>query len=249
MATAVISTTSIQKRRDLRRQFLKQAAFGAAMFSTPGLFAEELKKSELILTPRQTEGPFYPDKMPLDTDNDLLIINDKITPAVGKVTHLTGRVLDPFGDPVRNATVEIWQADQNGIYIHSKSGTDEERDGNFQGYGRFLTGVKGEYYFRTIRPIAYRRRTPHIHVIVKAKGKRMLTTEMYIKGDKQNEGDPVLGRIRDKKARESVMVDFKPLKGSKTGEQTAHFEIVLGLTPEDTSTDRGKLVRPPRRSG
>jgi protocatechuate 3,4-dioxygenase beta subunit len=235
-----MTTTSKRKTRELRRQFLKQAAFGAAFFSTPGLFAEEL-----TLTPRQTEGPFYPDKMPLDTDNDLLLINDNITPGVGTVTHLTGRVLDTFGDPVRNATVEIWQADANGIYIHSKSGTDEERDGNFQGYGRFLTGVKGEYYFRTIKPIAYRGRTPHVHVIVKAKGKRMLTTEMYIKGAKQNDGDPVFGRIRDKKARESVLVDFKPIKDSKAGEQKAHFEIVLGLTPEDGA---GRKPRP-RRNG
>ncbi|MFP6765089.1 MAG: protocatechuate 3,4-dioxygenase, partial [Planctomycetaceae bacterium] len=173
--------------REQRRQFLKQAAFGAAMFSTSGLFAEELTQ-----TPRQTEGPFYPDSMPLDTDNDLLIINDKITPGLGTVTHLTGRVLEKSGTPVRNATVEIWQADANGIYIHSGSGTDEERDGNFQGYGRFLTGGKGEYYFRTIKPIAYRRRTPHVHMIVKAKGKRMLTTEMYVKGAAQNDGDPVL---------------------------------------------------------
>jgi protocatechuate 3,4-dioxygenase, beta subunit len=242
-----MTTTSKRKTRELRRQFLKQAAFGAACFSTPGLFAEELKKTELTLTPRQTEGPFYPDKMPLDTDNDLLLINDEITPAVGTVTHLTGRVLDTFGDPVRNATIEIWQADQNGNYIHSRGGS-EERDGNFQGYGRFLTGVKGEYYFRTIKPVAYRGRTPHIHVIVKSKGKRMLTTEMYIKGAKQNDGDPVLGRVRDKKARESVLIDFKPLKDSKAGEQKAHFEIVLGLTPEDTS-DRSRLTRPPRRNG
>lgn len=36
-----------------------------------------------------TEGPFYPDKMPLDTDNDLLIVNDSITPAVGEVTYVS----------------------------------------------------------------------------------------------------------------------------------------------------------------
>ena len=78
-----MTTTSKRKTRELRRQFLKQAAFGAAFFSTPGLFAEEL-----TLTPRQTEGPFYPDKMPLDTDNDLLLINDNITPGVDTVTHL-----------------------------------------------------------------------------------------------------------------------------------------------------------------
>ena len=72
-----------------RRRFLAGGAvLGAWAWTTPGAFAEELVK-----TPAQTEGPFYPDKMPLDTDNDLLILNDQITPAVGTITHLTGEVL------------------------------------------------------------------------------------------------------------------------------------------------------------
>ena len=71
-----------------RRGFLQGLTFGLTAFTTPGLFAETLKT-----TASTTEGPFYPDKMPLDTDNDLLIVNDAITPAVGQVTHLTGRVL------------------------------------------------------------------------------------------------------------------------------------------------------------
>ena len=80
--------------RDHRRAFLSTLTLGAAAFATRGLFADEL-----VRTPKQTEGPFYPDKLPLDTDNDLLIINDTITPAVGEVTHLTGRILDSKGDP------------------------------------------------------------------------------------------------------------------------------------------------------
>src|SRR5215213_9391019 len=94
-----------------RRLFL--GAAGTALFTTRGLFAEELTR-----TPAQTEGPFYPNKLPLDTDNDLLIINDTITPAVGEVTHLTGRVLDASGNPIRNALVEIWQCDAKGVYLH-----------------------------------------------------------------------------------------------------------------------------------
>ena len=100
--------------RQNRRVFLSTLTFGAAAFSTRGLFAEEL-----IRTPAQTEGPFYPNKLPLDTDNDLLIINDAITPAVGEVTHLGGRILDAKGNPLRNALVEIWQVDNNGAYIHT----------------------------------------------------------------------------------------------------------------------------------
>ena len=55
-----------------------------------------------------------PDKLPLDTDNDLLILNDAITPAVGEITHLTGHVVTKSGQPLRNAFVEIWQVDHNG---------------------------------------------------------------------------------------------------------------------------------------
>src|SRR5260370_40176680 len=96
-----------------RRGFLGAFALGGAAFTTRGLFAEELTR---IKTPRQREGPFYPDKLPLDTDNDLLIVNDSITPAVGDVTHLSGKILDSKGDPVRNALVEIWQVDGHGVY-------------------------------------------------------------------------------------------------------------------------------------
>ena len=85
-----------------RRMFLGAFALGAAAFTTRGLFAEELTR---IKTPRQTEGPFYPDRLPLDTDNDLLIVNDSITPAVGEITHLTGRVLGQSGEPIRDAVV------------------------------------------------------------------------------------------------------------------------------------------------
>jgi len=212
-----------------RRRFLQGMAFTTAAFTVPGAFADELAK-----TPRQTEGPFYPDKLPLDTDNDLLIVNDAITPGVGQITHLTGRVLSPAGEPVKNAIVEIWQADSNGVYLHSRSDNGENRDENFQGFGRFLTGRKGEYYFRTIRPVPYGPRTPHIHFAVEIKGKRYLTTQCYIKGHEMNARDFVLQRLGDQKARERLMVDFQSLKDSKTKELAANFDIVLGTTPEDT---------------
>lgn len=131
-----------------RRVFLSTVTLGAAAFTVPGLFAEELA---LVRTPRQTEGPFYPTKLPLDTHNDLIIINDSITPAVGKITHLSGKILDAKGNPVRNALVEIWQVDGKGTYLHTRSGNRKNRDENSQGFGRFLTGSRGEYYFRTIK--------------------------------------------------------------------------------------------------
>ena len=210
-----------------RRRMLGGLAASAAFFTVPGAFAEELTK-----TPPQTEGPFYPDKLPLDTDNDLLVLNDKLTPAVGEITHLSGRILDMKGNPLKNALVEIWQCDHNGAYIHSRSGNKEKADGNFQGFGRFLTASSGEYYFRTIKPVPYPGRTPHIHFAIKLKGKKELVTQCYVQGHPNNDRDGVLRSIRDEKARASILVDFAPVKESKIGELAAKFDIVLGFTPE-----------------
>jgi protocatechuate 3,4-dioxygenase beta subunit len=209
-----------------RRAFLHTLALGAAFYSVPGAFAEQL-----IQTPSQTEGPFYPTQLPLDTDNDLLILNDAITPATGEVTHLSGRILDAKGDPIRNALVEIWQADRNGVYLHPGSDNGDKRDKNFQGFGRFLTGSTGEYYFRTIKPVPYPGRTPHIHYAVKLKGQDKWTTQCYIKGEQQNEKDGVLKGMKDDAAKNTLMVDFVPMPGSKAGELIAKFNIVMGKTP------------------
>src|SRR6266566_1228060 len=213
--------------RDLsqnRRRFLRSLSVGAALFSVPGAFADELRR-----TPKQTEGPFYPDHLPLDTDNDLIIVNDSVTPALGEITHLSGRILDARGDPIRNALVEIWQVDNKGVYLHSRSDRHGDRDKNFQGFGRFLTGSTGEYYFRTVKPVAYPGRTGHIHFALKLKGREKWTTQCYVKGEPLNERDGVLNGIRDAKARASVLVDFVPVKSSRAGELAARFDIVLGF--------------------
>jgi protocatechuate 3,4-dioxygenase beta subunit len=211
-----------------RRRFLGGVAASAALITVRGALAEEL-----TLTPRQTEGPFYPDKLPLDTDNDLLIINEGITPAVGEITYLSGRILDADGEPIRNALVEIWQVDSHGAYIHSRSGNRDAHDGNFQGFGRFLTGSTGDYCFRTVKPVPYPGRTPHIHFAVKTKGRDKFTTQCYIKGEPGNERDAVLKGIRDQQLRESIIIDFSPIPNSRIGELAARFDIVLGVTPED----------------
>jgi protocatechuate 3,4-dioxygenase beta subunit len=204
-----------------RRKFLRNLGLGAAFFTVPGAFAEEL-----LRTPRQTEGPFYPDHLPLDTDNDLIILNNSLTPAVGQITHLSGRILDSHGEPIRNALVEIWQADNNGVYLHSRD-THGPREKNFQGFGRFLTGSTGDYYFRTIKPALYPGRTRHIHFAVKTKGREKLITQCYVKGEPENERDGVLRGIKDMKERASVIVDFTPVKSSRSEELAARFDIVI----------------------
>lgn len=211
-----------------RRTFLGGIALGAASLYVPGVLAEELTR-----TPPQTEGPFYPDKLPLDTDNDLLIINDSLNPGVGEITWLSGRILDLSGSPLRNATVEIWQCDNHGAYLHAGSSNAAKRDGNFQGFGRFLTGSTGEYLFRTIKPVPYPGRTPHIHFCVKLKGKKEFVTQCYVKGHAGNERDGIYRSLRDPKDQAALTVDFAPIKESKLGELAAKFDIVLGQTPQE----------------
>src|SRR5579884_4307272 len=204
---------TLMSRRGVLRGGL---TLGALAFFTPGVFAEQLAR-----TPSLTEGPFYPDKLPLDPDNDLLIVNNSITPAVGEVTHLTGRVLSASGEPVPGVVVEIWQVDGKGVYLHSGDSGRRQRDSNFQGFGRCEVNRKGEYYFRTIKPVPYPGRTPHIHVKVKKGGKELLCTQCYIKGHPGNEKDGIWRGIRDPKARDAVTIEFTKIPGSKIGEVAA----------------------------
>jgi protocatechuate 3,4-dioxygenase beta subunit len=226
------SNESLVTRRTLLRGGL---TIGALALFAPGLFADHLDR-----TPSLTEGPFYPDKLPLDTDNDLIILSNSLTPATGQITHLTGRILDTSGDPIRDAQIEIWQCDANGVYINTRDSVpnDAKRDKNFQGYGRFITASTGEYRFRTIKPVPYTGRpAPHIHFRVKKNGRELLTSQIFIAGYPGNARDGVFGGVRDAIDREFVCADFKPIKDSKAGELSAHFDIVIGRTPADPEPD------------
>jgi protocatechuate 3,4-dioxygenase beta subunit len=185
--------------------------------------------ASLLATPAQTEGPFYPDRLPLDQDNDLTLVAGQHTPAKGEMTDLAGRILDTSGRPLRGVVVEIWQVDHHGHYIHTADAS-AANDPAFQGFGRFETGQDGAYRFRTIKPVPYPGRTPHIHVKLHKGGHALLTTQMYVQGHALNERDGILRSIRDPDRRASVLVPFLPSK-ERPGELAARFDIVLGLTP------------------
>jgi protocatechuate 3,4-dioxygenase, beta subunit len=213
-----------------RRAFM--GALAAGWFTVRGAFAEQL----LLPSPAMTEGPFYPDKVPLDQDNDLIVINDQVTPAVGTIAQLTGRILTASGSPVNDATIEIWQCDANAVYLHTADSGPKEsrRDKNFQGFGRFTTGGDGQYRFRTIKPVPYPGRpAPHIHFKIKRGDRELLTTQLFIRGHQGNDRDGVMSSVRNLVDRELVLADFKPLADSKIGECACQFDIVLGRTPDE----------------
>jgi len=212
-------------RRAQRRRVVAALGGAAAL-----LAARHTLAATLVATPRQTAGPFYPDRLPLDTDNDLLRVNDSDARASGTLTWVSGRVRDVTGRPIQGALVEIWQVDLNGVYLHSSGGDRARRDPNFQGYGRCLTGYDGEYLFRTIKPVPYGFRTAHIHFGVQRASAERFTTQMYVRGEPRNTQDGLLNAIGDAAAREAVLVDFVPVTGAP-GQLAARFDIVLGVTP------------------
>lgn len=213
-------------RRNLLRGLGATALAGAA-FGRPGL----LRASELVATPRQTEGPFYPARLPLDRDNDLLRVEGSEADTGSPVTHVLGRLLDPNGRPVPGARIEIWQCDAKGVYLDATGGTTLES--GFQGYGATETDAEGGYRFRTIRPVPYGGRTPHIHFAIGGRGFERLVTQMYVAGEPRNERDFVLGRIRDEAARRSVIVELDAAPEIEPGALAGHFDIVLGETPAE----------------
>src|SRR6185503_19299049 len=202
-----------------RRALLRGAALAPVFWHSKGAFAQAL-----VSTPVLTIGPYYPDRLPLDLDNDLLLINDAITPAVGDIMWVDGRVLDSGGSPVRGAVVEIWQADNNGAYIHSASPI-RNRDSNFQGYGKFETASDGRYLFRTVKPGIYPGRTRHIHYQIQTPGRGNLITQLAFQGEALNTGDMVLTGIANAAQRQSVIRPIENIATSAIGETRVRFDI------------------------
>lgn len=206
-------------------------ALGTAFFTTRGLFAEELST-----TPWTTEGPFYPDRLPLDQDNDLIIVGDQTTPAVGEISHLTGRILDSKGEPLKDATIEIWQCDANAVYLHSRDSDrkKDQQDKNFQGYGQFTTGSTGEYRFRTIKPVPYPGRpAPHIHVKISKGDRPLLITQIFIAGHPGNAQDGVFRGLRSAEDQKLASAEFTPVPDSKINELAASRDLIIGRTPDE----------------
>ncbi len=182
----------------------------------------------LAITPQQTEGPFYPVGFPSDMDNDLVQVRGQAAQAMGTVLHLEGRVLDTSGRTMPGALVEIWQCDAQGIYDHPRQPGRERRDSAFQGYGRMLVDAEGRYRFRTLKPVAYPGRTPHIHFKV-ATAVSHLTSQFYIAGEAQNERDFVYREAaRSPQQRERIEMRLQPASGLEPGALATSMDIVVG---------------------
>jgi protocatechuate 3,4-dioxygenase beta subunit len=208
---------------DIRRNILALAAtsLGAAALGLP----LAVRAQDRMPTPRQALGPFYPYGPEVESDADLVTVKGGSGTAKGEITLLSGRVLDARGRPVANARIEVWQCNAFGRYHHPRDRSSAPLDPNFQGYGVATTGADGAYRFRTIKPVPYPGRTPHIHFRIGVRDTPLLATQMYVAGHPQNDGDFLLSSIVDGRARESLLVRFEPVPGGDT--LAAKFDIVL----------------------
>lgn len=172
---------------------------GLGLVGTGLVAGKAARAADRLLTAPQTEGPFYPYETPKITDNDLVRLNAGDAPALGQVTHLFGRAMEPDGTPIPNMLVEIWQCDANGRYHHPDDKEPRPLDVRFQGYGKTVTDEAGDFRFRTIKPVAYgigggRYRSPHVHLAASTRGVRRITTQFYVEGDPLNDADLVLAQ-------------------------------------------------------
>lgn len=194
-----------------------------------GLAAVPAAAADLLPTPRQTTGPFYPLTLPLDADNDLVEVAGRPERAAGTILHLGGRVLGPEGRPVRAARIEIWQCDALGVYHHPRDPRGPA-DPNFQGFGATAVTEGGAYRFRTIEPVPYPGRTPHIHFRILGPGFEPLVTQMYVAGHPMNRQDGLYRRLGERAGLVTVRVEPAPdlEPQAKSGAKRALFDIVLG---------------------
>ena len=201
--------------KTLQRRYFLAGAAGTLL--TP-LAVAQTASAALRVSPSQTLGPFYPrnaSERLAETDADLLRVEGDRVLTKGVPIYLTGRVLDRRGQPLINAAVEIWQCDANAVYHHPAGGAESERDPNFQGYGVGRTDAAGAFHFRTIKPIAYPGRTPHIHVRVQAAGASAFATQLYLADDPGNRRDFLFSRMSaDEQA--ALTLKFEPATASAT---------------------------------
>ena len=189
-------------------------------------FAWSNARAALSTTPRTTAGPFYPREFPVDSDNDLIVVGNRHKPAFGESAYLSGRVLDRDGTPISGAKVEIWQCDAQGRYHHPDSRRGPA-DPGFQGFGRTLTGAGGSYRFRTIKPVRYPGRTPHIHFLVAPPQGPRLITQMYIAGHPDNDRDFLYRRaLREASSPAAIAATFEQSEDDDS-DWVARFDLVV----------------------
>ncbi|MEZ4608113.1 MAG: protocatechuate 3,4-dioxygenase subunit beta [Deinococcales bacterium] len=193
-----------------------------------GLVPLEPQLSELT-------GPVYGESTITPLDNDLTKNAVRNGEPLGERIIVTGKVLDEKGRPIRNALLEVWQANAAGRYIHKKDQHPAPLDPNFTGAGRCLTDENGEYRFSTIKPGAYPWRNHHnawrpAHIHFSVFGRNFLerlVTQMYFPGDPLLALDPIYQGIPDEAARKRLISHYDHSVTTPEWALGYRFDIVL----------------------
>lgn len=196
------------------------------ILAAPTLFAIRPVWAAAAPTPRAAEGPFYPVEIPTDHDNDLVRIDGLVREAGGEILQLRGVVTDTDAKPIADAVVEIWQCDANGVYRHPGDPRPSLRDTAFQGFGRTGSDKDGRFSFRTIVPVPYPGRTPHIHAKIIAEGRAPLTTQFYRSDHRDNGRDFLFNRMNSDE-RQRVSMDIRPLSGDERAQWETDIVAIL----------------------
>ena len=210
-----------------RRKFVKYGLAGGVsslIASVSGLAHGTL----LNPTPPEIEGPFYPVMGLKDKDFDLTRIEGKTEVAKGRIIIVEGRILDTSGNAIEDATVDLWQANAAGRYLHPYDPNEAPLDPNFQGWAIIPSGKEGSFRFKTVFPGAYPAsaswlRPPHIHFKINKSGYEELVTQMYFPDHELNKKDRLLN---GKAPEEQKRMIAKKINGDLEFEQY-YFDIVL----------------------
>ena len=208
-----------------RRTFVKAGMVGGLTAALSSL-TRAADSTVHLPTPTEIEGPFYPITPQKDKDFDLTLIEGQSGVAQGRMIFIEGQVLDTDGQPVEDATVDLWQANAAGRYRHPHDANPAPLDPNFQGWAIVQSGRQGQFRFKTVLPGAYPAsrswmRPPHIHFKVSKRGYFELVTQMYFEGQKLNASDLLLMR---KRAIEKQRMIAKRIKDEP---ETYRYTIVL----------------------
>lgn len=214
-----------------RRRLLKMAlGMGAVTLMSPLEYARAQQKQTLSPTPDQILGPFYPVIKPTDGGTDLTQLPQRGGKASGQIIYVTGRVLNRKGEPVRNAKLELWQANAVGRYVHPSDRSAAPMDPYFDGYANLRADAEGRYRFKTIKPGAYPvggnwTRPPHIHFEIRG-GVNRLVTQMYFSDEEKLNADDQL--LQGSWSKESLIANvMPPTANEEPNSKLVVWDIVL----------------------
>lgn len=223
-------------RRDFsRRQILAGlfvGAVGALTNSSSSALAQALREI-CLLTPGQTEGPYYPVHDQLDKDNDLTRVEGQTGRAEGQVLYVIGQVRDRQCRPLAGTLVEIWQASARGRYHHPRDRSNSiPLDPLFQSWGQIRTDAEGRYLFKTVKPGSYAAgrnwvRPSHIHFKVRRSDQHEWTTQMYFAGDPHQDKDHILNDIPAEERSRVIVAMQEPSREYEPTSRVCHFDLIL----------------------